>query len=188
MAKLSVFESISIDGFFTDADGDMGWAHRPERDPEFEAFTRGNASGDGILVFGRKTYDLMASFWPTEMAKQQMPEVAARMNDGSKLVFSRKLKKAGWKNTRLVNGDPVAEIRRLKAEGGPDMVVLGSGEIASQFMAAGLVDLVQLVVIPIALGKGRTLFETMKDPASLKLRDSRAFANGNVVLTYIPGA
>src|SRR5258707_1090679 len=78
--KLIVFNHVSLDGYFVDAKGDMSWAHRNEKDPEWEAFVEGNAIGGGTLLFGRVTYELMASFWPTPPALQMFPTVAKRMN------------------------------------------------------------------------------------------------------------
>jgi len=66
MQKLIVFNNVSLDGYFVDANGDMRWAHRP--DPEWNEFAAGNASGGGTLLFGRATYDLMAGYWPTPLA------------------------------------------------------------------------------------------------------------------------
>ena len=84
MRKLGVFESISLDGFFTDATGDMSWAHT--QDPEWNAFVSGNASGGGALLFGRVTYQQMASFWPTPQAAQMLPEVARENADYSRRI------------------------------------------------------------------------------------------------------
>jgi dihydrofolate reductase len=185
MRQLIVFNSVSIDGYFVDGGGNMSWAHN--RDPEFDEFTNGNArGGGGLLVFGRKTWQMMASYWPTPEAVAAMPAVAQTMNSASKLVFSRTLEKAAWNNTRLVKSDPVAEVRRLKGEDGPGMVVMGSGSIVAQLAQANLVDEYQLVVIPVALGAGRTLFDGMKGRLGLRLTGSRAFKNGNVFLTYAP--
>ena len=117
MPKLVVYNSVSLDGYFTDANGDMSWAHK--RDPEWQAFVSENASGGGQLLFGRVTYDLMASFWPTPLAAQSNPIVAERMNSLRKFVFSRTLDKASWSNTTLLKGDLAAEVRKLKQEPGP---------------------------------------------------------------------
>jgi dihydrofolate reductase len=184
MRKVRVYETISLDGFFTDASADMSWAHR--HDPEWHAFVAGNASGDGALLFGRITYDQMAGFWPTPQAAQMMPEVAAGMNAMPKYVVSRTLRTADWQNTRVISGDLVAEVRALKAQDGPDLVVLGSGSVVSQLTEARLVDEYQLVLSPTVLGRGRTLFETVTSRLTLTLTRSRAFGNGNVVLWYQP--
>ncbi len=184
MRKLHVFNQVSLDGFFTDAKSDMSWAHK--RDDEWNAFASSNAGGNGALVFGRVTYEMMAAFWPTPQAAQQMPEVAKGMNQMPKYVFSRKLDKATWQNTTLVKGDLVSEMKKLKASDGPDLVILGSGSIVSQLSQARLIDEYQLALNPIVIGKGRTLFETVTDRLSLKLTKSKQFKNGNVVLWYEP--
>ena len=186
MRRLSAFEQVSLDGFFTDAKGDMSWAHK--QDPEWNEFAASNAKGGGALLFGRVTYEMMAAFWPTAAAKERMPVVAEGMNNLPKVVFSRTLKEASWKNARLVKGDMVAEVRRMKDEPGPDMVILGSGSIVSQLAQAGLIDELQIVVNPIVLGKGRTLFATVDRKIGLKRTQARPFGNGNVVLSYEPVA
>lgn len=186
MAKLSVFNAVSMDGYFTDANGDMSWAHSGPPDPDWRAFTSGNAQGGGRLLFGRITYELMAGYWPTPLAMQQNPVAAERMNNLSKIVFSRTLDKASWKNTRLVKDGLVDEIRKMKGEPGEDMVILGSGSIASQLAEAGLIDEFQIVMTPLILGKGKTMFEGVREKLNLKLGQTRAFKNGNVVLSYKP--
>lgn len=186
MRKLTVFNSTSLDGYFTDASGNMDFAHNAKPDPEWEAFVAGNASGNATLVFGRITYEMMAGFWTSPMAAERMPVVAERMNALEKIVFSKILARVTWQNTSLLNGDVADEVRRLKQEPGNDMVILGSGSLVSQLTAHGLIDEYQIVVVPVALGAGRTLFEGLQQRVPLRLTSSRAFPNGNVVLTYEP--
>jgi dihydrofolate reductase len=186
MPKLVVYNSMSLDGFFTDANGDMSWAHK--RDPEWQAFVSDNASGGGQLLFGRVTYDLMASFWPTPLAAQANPVVVERMNNMRKFVFSRTMDKASWNNTTLLRGDAAAEVRKLKQEPGPNIVMMGSGSIVAQLADAGLIDEYQIALNPLVVGSGRTLFEGVKRKLPMKLASSRAFGNGNVVLFYQPAA
>jgi len=184
MAGLGVFNSISLDGFFTDINGDMRFAHKSAPDAEWDDFVAGNARGGGILLFGRITYELMAGFWPTPAAAEQMPDVARNMNALQKIVFSRTLEKVTWQNTRLIKDDPVTEVRKLKQSSGDDMVILGSGSIVTQLSQAGLIDEMQLVVIPTILGQGRTMFEGINEELSLNLKSKRIFRNGNVLLCY----
>jgi len=184
MRKLVVFNNVSLDGCFVDARGDMSWAHR--HDAEWGAFVSENASGGGELVFGRVTYDLMAGYWPTAAALESNPVVAEHMNSLPKIVFSRTLDQAAWKNTRLIKGDIASAMKELKREPGPDMVILGSGSIVSQLTEARLIDEYQVVLCPIALGGGRSMFEGVKEKLSLELKKTRAFSNGNVVLWYEP--
>jgi dihydrofolate reductase len=186
MRKLLVFNMVSLDGFFVDRKGDMSWAHK--NDAEWNAFVNENASGNGVLVFGRITYELMASYWPTPMALQNSPVVAKGMNDMPKIVFSRTLVNASWSNTKLVKGDLAAEMRKLKKEPGPDMVILGSGSIVSQLAQQNLIDEYQIALSPIVLGNGRTMFEGVKEKLNLKLTKSRTFGNGTVFACYQPGA
>jgi dihydrofolate reductase len=103
-----------------------------------------------------------------------------------KIVFSKTLEKASWDNTEVVSGDIVASVRKLKESQGPNMVILGSGTIVSQLTQARLIDGYQVVVSPLVLGSGRTMFDGVRDKLNLKLQKSRAFANGNVVLWYQP--
>ena len=184
MPRLNMFNSVSLDGYFTDANNDMSWAHAGADDTEVREFTAGNAKGTGALVFGRVTYLMMASFWPTPQAAQMMPDVAAGMNRAQKYVFSRSLQKADWASTTVLHGDPVAEIARLKREDGPQLTILGSGSIVKQLTAAGLIDDYQLMVCPVILGGGRTLFAGTTGRPMLKLANSRTFKNGRVFLHY----
>jgi dihydrofolate reductase len=187
MQKLIVFNHISLDGYFVDADGSMNWARMGGNDPEWDAFVAENASsGNGTLLFGRVTYELMIRYWPTPMAAQHNPAVAERMNSLRKVVFSRTLNEATWSNTRLIKSDLIGEVRRLKQESDDGFTVFGSGTIVSQLAQEGLIDEYQVIVNPIILGKGRTMFEGVKEKLGLKLTKSRTFGNGNVYLCYSP--
>lgn len=185
MRKLVVFNQLSLDGYFTDKYGDMTWA-KENSDAEFDEFTTENARGGGTLLFGRVTYDLMASFWPTPQASKILPLVAERMNNLPKAVFSRTMKEASWKNTKVIKGDIAAQIRKMKKESGEGMAIFGSGNIISQLAKTGLIDEYQIVLNPIALGAGRTMFEGIKERLHLKLTKSRVFKNGKVFLCYEP--
>jgi len=187
MAKLSAFNNISLDGYFSGKNGEFSWA-KSHMDPEFNAFVAGNSQLGGTIVLGRVTYELMASYWPTTQAMKNDPVVADGMNKASKLVFSRTLSSAPWNNTRLVKSDPVEEIRRLKKESAADMVILGSGSIVSQLAQAGLIDEFQIVMNPVILGAGRTMFDGLTRSVGLKLTKNRIFPSGNAFLCYEPEA
>jgi dihydrofolate reductase len=180
MRALRVFESIAIDGYFTDANGDLNWAYAGNEDPEYAQWVNNNASAGGELLFGRKTYQMMEAYWPTPLAAQQRPAVAAGMNAARKYVVSNTIQPT-WDNTHLLTGDLVKSVRDLKAIDGPDITILGSGSVVAQLGDAGLIDGYQFVIIPIALGGGRTVFT--KD-CQLRLLNQRAFPCGNVVVTY----
>ncbi len=181
MRKVLVFNNVSLDGYIADEKGDMSWAHK--QDPEWLAFTSENAKGQAEMLFGRVTYEMMAGWWPTPQAMQSMPAVARAMNEAPKVVFSRTLEKATWQNTRLVKGDPAAEVRRMKAQPGPGLLVMGSGTIVSQLTDADLIDEYQLVLHGIALGRGKKMFD-VRERTPFALVKTRVFKNGNVVLWY----
>ncbi len=185
MPRLVVFNNISLDGYFTGSDGDLGWAYEGRNDPDYDSFIAGNARSGGMRLLGRVTYDMMVHYWPTPAAAQNDPVVAGRMNAMPKLVFSRTLENPAWENTS-VSRDAVAEVRRLKHGAGPDMTILGSGGIVAQLARQGLIDEYQFVLNPVALGVGRTLFEGMEDEIPMKLAMTRSFGNGKIFLRYEP--
>jgi dihydrofolate reductase len=185
MRKLIVFNNVTVDGYFTDRHGDMSWAHA--YDPEWLAFVEENASGEAEFLFGRVTYEMMASYWPTPGAIEASPVVAGEMNSMPKVVFSETLYDAKWNNTRLVKGDdPAGEIRKMKVQDGNTMVIFGSGSIIPQLADEGLIDEYRLAVHPLVLGRGRTMFEGIDKKLRLKLTKTRTFRNGIVVLYYEP--
>lgn len=184
MRKLAMFNTISLDGYFTGPNNDMSFAHEGGTDQESQAFVENNAKQGGTLVFGRVTYEMMASYWPTAEAKAAWPEVAEGMNRMEKIVFSRRIKTAAWEHSRVVSADPATEMRKLKDASGEDMVILGSGTIVAALAEAGLIDEYQFMVQPTFLGAGRTLFEGVESRPKLRLVESRSFKNGKVFLRY----
>jgi dihydrofolate reductase len=188
MQKLIVFNNITLDGYFTGANGDFSWAQSGTDDTELNAFVTDNAGGGGQLIFGRITYELMASFWPTPHAIKAFPKVALGMNSMQKTVFSNTLDHSSWNNTRFVKGDIVSEVRRMKAESGKGITILGSGTIVSQLAPEALIDEYQFMVNPVVIGKGRTMFEGIKQKLNLRLTKSRMFNNGIALLCYQPVA
>ena len=184
MRKLVAFNNTTLDGYFTDPNGDISWAHTGADDADYRQFIADNAKGGDTLVLGRITYELMASYWPTPPASKNDPAVAEGMNKLTKIVFSRTLNEASWNNTKLVKGDPATEIRELKQAPSGHMTILGSGSIVSQLAQAGLIDEYQLMVNPVVLGEGRTMFEGIREKLNLKLTNTRAFANGKVLMSY----
>lgn len=183
MRKLQVFNLVTLDGYFTGENGDISW-HR--LDDEFQGLARAAAGSGSTLLFGRITYQLMASYWPTPAGLQDDPVVAAGMNASEKLVFSRTLDRVDWHHARLVKGELLEEVKKLKAGTGPALTLLGSGSIVAQLAAAELIDEYQLLLNPVALGEGRTLFEGIGKRLDFKLTGSCSFGNGNLLLCYEP--
>jgi len=128
----------------------------------------------------------MASYWPTPMAIKNDPIVAKGMNRADKIVFSRTLKKVEWQNTRLERANLEKEIRSMKRQAGKDMTLLGSGTIVAQCAELGLIDEYQIMVDPIVIGDGTTLFENVRHKLDLKLTSTRTFKSGVVLLVYQP--
>jgi len=184
--QLGAFIHVSLDGYYCDARGDMSFAHKPPDDEEWAEFVTGNASGGRMLLFGRITYEMMASWWPTPAASKAMPDVAANMNALPKAVFSRTLVSPAWSNTILIKNDVAGTVRQMKDEPGPDLTILGSGSIVTQVAEAGLLDSLQVVINPVALGDGKALFSGLARRLDWTLTNIRAFKNGSVVLWYVP--
>ncbi len=172
---------MTLDGYIAGQDGDISWHNVDE---EFQELAEKASNSGNMLLFGRITYELMANYWPTPEAIKNDPIVAQGMNKSEKIVFSRTLNKADWHNTRLVKDNMLREIRKLKQESGKDMTVLGSGSIVSQLAQERLIDEFQILLNPVVIGKGKTMFEGVKDRFSLKLTKTRVFGNGNVLLNY----
>ncbi len=183
MRKLFVFNLVSLDGYFEGPKRDIGWHNV---DAEFNEYAVEMLNSVDMLLFGRVTYELMASYWPTLDVMKNDPIVAERMNNLPKIVFSKTLDKVEWKNTRLVKDNIEEEIKNIKKEPGKDIALLGSGSMMSQFEQRGLIDEYRIMVNPIVLGSGNPLFKGIKDRLKLKLTKTRTFQNGNVLLYYQP--
>lgn len=183
MRRLTVFNLVTLDGYFTGQDGDISWHNVDE---EFQELANAASNSGNTLLFGRVTYQLMAGFWPTPEAIKNDPLVAAGMNKAEKIVFSRTLDRVNWINTRLVKSDMIAEVRKLKQQTGKGLTVLGSGSVVSQLAQERLIDEYQILLNPVVIGTGKTMFEGVKDRFSLKLTKTRVFGNGNILLNYEP--
>ena len=182
-ATLSIFNFMTLNGYVAAPNGDTSW-HTPGA--EEAEYSEASASPDSLLLFGRVTYGHMRAFWPTPRAAELMPRTAHAMNAAEKVVFSRTLQDPGWKNVRVVSGDPADEVRRLKETQSKPMVVLGSGTIVTQLAAHGLIDEYKLMVDPVALGDGKAFLEGMAQRIQLELKSSRVFDSGALMLVYVP--
>src|SRR5436853_2059142 len=183
MNKISVFIYVSIDGFFAGSHGEIDWFKEIGHDEEFDSYTHKNAKSGSTLLFGRTTYEMMKSYWPTPQAMSSDPGMAAVMNDSRKIVFSRTLKSVDWKNVELRPTIDRDEIIALKQQS--DLTILGSGSVVQQIANLGLIDDYTLVVVPLILGNGKPLFNDVHK-TNLALREAKSFRNGIVVLHYAP--
>ena len=153
-------------------------------------YTRLLRDDAGLLVYGRKTYQLMVPYWP-DIAKSQTEtkadiEFAQAFDRLKKVVFSRSLDSVEDKNTRIVRSSLRDEILQLKQAPGKDILV-GGVDVPSQLMELGLIDEYRFVVAPVIAGEGRRLFEgvILKEKRRLKLVDSKTFQSGSVALRYL---
>ncbi|RPJ78950.1 MAG: dihydrofolate reductase [Alphaproteobacteria bacterium] len=192
MGAIHVFNHISIDGFFAGPNGEIDWFYAVPHDDEWHKYTHSQAGTSSTLIFGRTTYEMMKSFWPTEEAIKTDPGMADAVNNSPKIVFSRTLNsveeesnlpagKAGWKNIRLLHEINPDEILKLKRKN--DMTILGSGSIIQQLANLDLIDEYFLVIVPLILGSGKSLFENV-NKTNLKLINVNSFKNGIVLMHY----
>ena len=180
MRKLVVWNLVTLDGYF---EGTTPWDidfHSRAWGPELEALSESFGEEGDLLVFGRKTYEGMAAYWPTAEDSSRIKDY---MNSIAKICVSRTLTDPGWSNARVVR-DPMKELSALKAEDGKTIFIFGSAELAASMMAANLVDEYRVCIVPVLLGKGNPLFKTAAGQTPLRLISSATTAKGAVILNY----
>jgi dihydrofolate reductase len=181
MRKVVTDHLLSLDGYFGGLNGEIDWFGFDEESMEWSRKIMGAA---GSIVMGRRTFELMAQFWPTQSARDQEPYIAEHMTDLPKIVFSRTLDSSSWKNTKFVSG-PVADVIRKEKQGaGGSILVLGSSIILEPLWKEHLVDEVNVRIQPIVVGKGRPLFAESDVRQPLSLKESRVFQSGVTALRY----
>lgn len=189
---LRVIEFLSLDGVMqapgaADEDTEGGFQHGGWQRPYFDdvlgaTAAEGMAETDAYL-FGRKTYEKMAAYWPT--APEDDP-YGRHMNSTPKYVASRRLQDVEWQNSTLIEGDVAEEVARLKEQPGKNIAVLGSGDLVQTLLEHDLVDEFFLAVYPLVLGSGKRLFRDSDEVRKLRLVDSKPTGTGGVILTYRP--
>ena len=179
MRKIIVSNMVSLDGYISGPNGELDWF---VWDKDLERYTVEMMGSVDTILFGRVTYEMMASYWPTDTAND--PYIRERMNNLPKFVFSRTLEKVGWNNSTLVaNMDP-ERMLRMKRMAGKNIVVLGSGGIVNSLTRLGLIDEYRIIVNPVILGGGKSMFKGLEESRKLKLIDTRQFGSGVAILTY----
>lgn len=182
MRRLVVWNVMTLDGFFEGRNPwDLGFMQTVWGD-ELEAFSLAQGREIGTLLFGRRTYEGMASYWTKETGP-----VADMMNALEKAVATRTLGKAAWNNTRLLKGDAVDEVTGLKAEVGKDIYVFGSADLLASLLSFGLVDEYRLCIAPLVLGEGNPLFKPQEAQIKMRLESACPLKNSGVILTYAVG-
>ncbi len=179
--KVIMWNMVTLDGFFEGPKSwDIGW-HEHVWGEELEQLAIEQSRSIGMLLFGRVTYQGMASYWTSATG-----EIADFMNNIPKVVFSRALERAEWSNTRLVKGNAEDEVARLKQEAGKDLFIFGSADLSSMLMRHGLIDEYRLGLNPLILGGGNPLFKPSPDWMKLKLLEAKPLKSGVVILRYRP--
>lgn len=182
MRKLIAWNVMTLDGCF---EGAQPWDlsfHQLVWGEDLQQLSNEQLSQAGLLLFGRKTYEGMASYWPSAPESE-----ASEMNTLPKAVISNTLERADWKNTRLLKGDGVELVRGLKAEEGGTIFVFGSADLLSSLLAAGLVDEYRICIAPILIGKGTPLFKPQPESMPLELVYAKPLPNGGVLVNYRAG-
>jgi dihydrofolate reductase len=184
MRKVIISEMVSLDGYYARPNGEIDWF---VVDDGFFKYAKDLLRQVDTQLYGRITYEGMASYWPTpQAAAENDPGIAEPMNAMRKVVFSKTLDKVEWNNSRLAQHDPAAEIARLKSEPGKDMVIYGSGKLVQTLMKHNLIDEYQIIVCPVILGSGKPLFGGIDDKLSLTLLKTTPFDCGSVLFYYQP--
>ncbi|GIK43731.1 MAG: hypothetical protein BroJett011_75640 [Chloroflexota bacterium] len=185
MRKVVLFMHISLDGFAAGPNGELDWI---SYDEELEKYAEEVVRTVGAPLYGRVTYQMMESYWPTVLtnptATRHEIEHARWVENIPKIVFSRTLEKVEWNNTTLIKDNIAAEITKLKQQPGKDLVIFGSPGLAHTFIQLDLIDEYRLTVNPVILGSGMPVFKDLKDRGELKLLNTKTFGSGVIALHY----
>ena len=191
MRRISVSNNVTLDGVMQaparpDEDPRGGFVHGGWATPYFDSVMaeeagKGMARG-GAMLFGRRTYEDFASVWSNRSADNMFANV---LNSAEKYVVSRTLEEPlEWEHSTLLGGDGPRAVAELKASAGPDLVILGSGELIRSLMPHDLIDEFRLLIHPLVLGSGRRLFEGEATLEKFELVDSRPTTTGVIIATY----
>jgi dihydrofolate reductase len=192
MRRIVMFNWVSIDGFFAGPNGEIDWILR---DPEVDRALRESGSGEttsaaagsDTMLLGNVTYTMFENTWPHIASDPNAPEAMHQMADEvarmTKVVFSQSRKETPWENSRLLRGNLIQEVEKLKQGDGAPILIFGSGTIVQQLTDAGLIDEYFIAMTPVILGKGKPLFGNVQKK-SLNLLDTKNFKSGNVLLRY----
>jgi dihydrofolate reductase len=185
MRRVVVTEFISLDGVMEDPGGAEGYRHGGWtfrfQDEEGMQYKLEETLGHDALLLGRITYEGFAAAWP---GRSDEAGFADKMNSMPKYVVSSTLAAPAWQNTEVLGPDLRAEVERIKADAGRDILVAGSAQLVQGLLALDLVDELRLMMFPIVLGSGKRLFGNPDGPITLALASARTLRSGTVILTY----
>lgn len=185
MRKLVLFMHVSLDGFAADPNHGLDFL---TYDEELQQYADELVKTVGSPVYGRTTYQLMESYWPTVLKKPDAPKQALQhaqwVENIPKIVFSTTLNEVTWNNTRLIKGNVTEELKKLKQQPGKDLVIFGSPGLSATLMNLGLIDEYKLTIHPIILGDGLSVFKNNKVKSRLKLLDAKTLRSGVMTVHY----
>jgi len=199
--RIVMFNRVTADGYFAGPDGNLDWV---VQDDEVDKAGAASIPDADTMLFGRKTYQMFESFWPKALEdandagarkphsvgqrSESTKRMAVWINESTKIVFSKTLKKVSWNNSRLIRDVNPGEIEAMKRQPGKDMIVFGSGSLVSELTKHGLIDEYRFVISPTLLGDGQTLLHDVSKLSKLQLVEAREYHSGNVMLTYARAA
>lgn len=194
MRKLILEAQITIDGYYTDSNGNNDWqlwnwgADWPWDDKLKKYFTRIMKSVDCILLSRKMAKEGFISHWKqaAEDPKDPRFDYASKINETHKVVFSKTLEKSEWDNIDLAKGDLADEVNRLKANKGKDMIVYGGTDFVSALIRENLIDEYLLFINPVVIGNGINIFNQLHDRQRMRLIKATSFDCGMVVMKYVP--
>jgi dihydrofolate reductase len=185
MGRVVVTEFVSLDGVMEAPGGEdfkyKGWSFEFDRGEEGNRFKLDEARESEALLLGRRTYEGFAAAWPSREG-----EFADKFNSMPKYVVSSTLEDPEWNNSRVIGGDVVQEVPKLKQELDGDIYVHGSCQLAQTLIEHDLVDELHLMVFPVVLGTGKRLFGETSDKKALRLIESKVVGDGVAILVYQP--
>ena len=175
MRKLIASNNVTLDGRVDEV---RDWA-LPFDHEEFITYHTDLVSHSDGLLLGRKTYEFFVAVWPSRSG-----ELADRFNGMAKYVASTTLEDLQWENSHLIEGNVPEAVAKLKQQAGQDLIIYGSDDLMHSLLEHDLIDEYQLLVYPVVLGKGRSLFRDGVERMALELVDSTVVPPGVAILTY----
>ncbi len=185
--RLFVSMVVSLDGYIEGPQGELDWFM--DGDPQFEQYCDEMVDTVGLAIYGRRSYEQMASFWPgaeTDPQPGANLDFARKMNALPKVVLSRTLEHATWNNTRIVSERVAETIRELKQQPGKPIVAWAGADLVATLSKHGLIDEYRLIVHPVLLGSGTPMFKGIEERQGLRLVRTTQLGSQLVVLCYEP--